>query len=326
MLALLLKRWWPRGGAAQGWAVPFEVECRCGHRLRGQRRDNFQVVLCTRCGRPVFVLGCSPLPPLAGQDRLSQAPPGGWSGFQPWLVPLAAVGLTAALVVLLFVFWIMPWLFPSLNSQTGQPGAGASPSPSERLHLARQHLQQGHFRLATQLLQAEPDSRHLQDLTAEQRRQWPQLQREAALLTDLLTEPLEDVLRHAAGVAEAEWQADFPHRYQGKAILLDAEVKRQPDGRLEIAYQLRLGTEAAQLEVSDLDLLRQVKLDQPRRLLFGARLATVRPEPPGPTWVVRLQPDSGVWLTDPAAAALCCPAWSDAATRALLQEQAGWWK
>ncbi len=231
---------------------------------------------------------------------------------------MAAIIMTLAILVFLYLFWVLPWLFPPATTKTGLSRNHLS--PAERLQIARQHLRQGHFRLAAKLLQ--------EDVGAEQdvdmRRHWEQLRREAALLADLLAEPLEDLLGHAAGMAQAEWQADFPHRYQGKALLFDAEVKRRPDGRLEIAYQLRLGKEPAKLDVSDLELLRKLKLDQPRRLIFGARLASVSSEPPGPTWVVRLQPTSGVWLTDADAAALCCPSWSDEATREVLREQARW--
>jgi hypothetical protein len=64
-------------------------------------------------------------------------------------------------------------------------------------------------------------------------------------------------------------------------------------------------------------------LEEPTRLLFGARLARVRRDTPS-SWEVRFEPDSGVLLTDPGAAAVCCPFLGEAELRALLQRQAGW--
>jgi hypothetical protein len=147
------------------------------------------------------------------------------------------------------------------------------------------------------------------------------VQREAALLADLVSEPIEDILRHAAGTTEREWLADFARRYQGKAVLFDTLLQRQVGGGLHVGYFFP-GPDPVRLEVADVDLLRRLVLNQPRRVLFGVRLASVRLEPPGPTWVVRFLPDSGVLLTDPKAAGLCCPAWAEADAVRIVEEQA----
>src|SRR5205807_1443510 len=151
--------------------------------------------------------------------------------------------------------------------------------------------------------------------------QWAQVYRQAALLADLLAEPLEDVLRHAAGVREAEWRADFRRRYQGRAVVFDTDVRRTADG-YRLGYVLRAGDEEAHLDVGGLTVLRGLPLDQPQRLLFGVRLAAVGREAPG-GWVVRFEPDSGVLLTDAAAAAACCPVLADSEGRALIDRQGG---
>ena len=52
-----------------------------------------------------------------------------------------------------------------------------------------------------------------------------------------------------------------------------------------------------------LKLLGNLPLDEPKRVLFGARLVNIRREAEG-TCVVRFEPDSGVLLTDVASAGL----------------------
>ncbi len=125
------------------------------------------------------------------------------------------------------------------------------------------------------------------------------------------------------GVQEKEWQADFQFRYRGKAIIFDLEVHAGPDGRYRHDWQLRARDEPAFLELSDLELLRHLPLERPQRLLFGARLAAVHREP-GRGWVVRLEAESGVLITDPGAAVNCFLSPQDAEVQMLLQRQAEW--
>jgi hypothetical protein len=77
---------------------------------------------------------------------------------------------------------------------------------------------------------------------------------------------------------------------------------------------------SARVALEDLTLWRRVPLAPPRRLLFGARLRRLGREAGG-VWVVRFQPDSGVLLTDPGAAAACCPAPLDPDLLEVLQRQ-----
>ena len=70
-------------------------------------------------------------------------------------------------------------------------------------------------------------------------------------------------------------------------------------------------------------LLRRLPLAEPTRLLFGVRLAGVRRDTPT-SWEVVFEPESGVLLTDPGAAAVCCPYLGEAELRTLVQRQAEW--
>src|SRR5207302_4392582 len=153
-----------------------------------------------------------------------------------------ALGLT-------YRFVVRPWLNGPAYDAAARDGAatGEPRTPTARLALAVKYLHEGSFRLAAEELgdDAAARSRDWQTLARDQRRQWAQVYRQAALLADLLAEPLEDVLRHAAGVREAEWRADFRRRYQGRAVVFDSEVRRTADG-YRLGYVLRAGDEEAQ--------------------------------------------------------------------------------
>jgi hypothetical protein len=241
-------------------------------------------------------------------------------------MPAAAVGVTFAGLVLAYHFLVAPWM--AANRPVGPEVGPATPGPlpfSQYLHRTRQYLGEGSFRLAVANLEQARTAAGSgwPGLPRSQRQEWMQLHRQAALLADLLAEPLEDVVRHAAGIKEAEWVADFRQRYHGRAVVFDMVVQRVAGRRLRHNYCLATPMLEARLELGGLALLRGLPLDQPQRLVFGARLAGVTREPPG-TWVIRPEPDSGVLLTDPGAAAACCAAFGDPGTQALLKLQTTW--
>jgi hypothetical protein len=287
--------------------APFNVPCPCGHVLTGFRQSGFQVIRCPRCGADRFILPRSPFADIG----ITHHSPLTTHHSALWLLPLVSVCVTAAALVL--VYWI--FLAPQPRNNTGADTA-ESKTASERLQQARGYLADGMFRLAADELRGDAG-----DLTPDDKRHWRQLKREAELLADLSAEPIEDILRHAAGVPEREWQADFPRRYRGKAFVFDTLIRQTANGKLQCTYAFP-GPEKICLEIDNLELLRRLPLDQPRRVLFGMRLASVRLEPPGPAWVVRFEADSGVFLTDPKAAGLCCPVFNEPDAARLLEEQA----
>jgi hypothetical protein len=77
------------------------------------------------------------------------------------------------------------------------------------------------------------------------------------------------------------------------------------------------------LALDGLRVLQGLPLEVSRRLLLGARLQDVQVGPKG-EWVVHLEAGSGVLLTDPDAARLCCPALADAESSQLLRQQRAW--
>jgi hypothetical protein len=288
--------------------ISFQVTCSCGRVLTGSRQTTFQIVRCPNCGRDRFVLPKSPY--FQPEGKPGKPPqPSSHSRLKLWLGPVLATIITATGLSALYLIFLKP-------EKPLHDGPQNTRSAQERLALAEKYLAEGSFRLAAnELTPPLPQS-----VSTSQRRRWQQLSREASLLADLSAEPIEDILRHAAGVSSQEWQADFSHRYQGKALIFDIHIQRLPSGRIQGDYLLP-GRDPIRIEWGDLDLFRNPELDRSQRMIFGARLAKVELEPPGPAWVVHFQPESGVPLTDTSAAALCCPPLGNPDALRVLEKQ-----
>jgi hypothetical protein len=326
-MASKVRRWLRKKPRSSALRVPFQVACSCGQVATGQRQTWFQVVTCLRCGAQVFVLPKSPLPAVgegAGLAPSTRADaPAARFRLSPWAVPLLATGLTLALLVCVYLWVVAPWLAGPLRGGAKSAAPPAGTDLPTQLTLARKHLAAGNFRLAAtgltdalKLFDTAPASRG-----AVSRPELIQLHRQARLLADLAAESLEEILRHAAGVRDPdEWEADFAVRYRGKALVFDADLSQSPEG----TYRVWAHGEPARLELADLALWADLPRDRPPRVLFGARLAGVRREPPGPTWVVRFDRESGVLLTDRGAVAVCCPFLGDAEVTALVVRQEKW--
>ena len=119
-------------------------------------------------------------------------------------------------------------------------------------------------------------------------------------------------------------EEQFADRYRNRAVLFDDVVRRDAAGTHHLSvYEVRGPGEPARIDLGGLKVLESLPLERPQRMLFGARLAAVTREPPG-QWVISFEPDSGVLLTDEAAAATCCPQPFDDDLRAVLKRQAEW--
>jgi hypothetical protein len=173
-------------------------------------------------------------------------------------------------------------------------------SVSEHFATGKKLLSQGQFHEAVRELDEtlalhhkNPDS-----LSGADRKRLVQMHREAHLFIDLLSGSLEDVLFQAAAEHDdREWRAFFADRYQGKGVIFFAGIRRDSSNHWMLDYDVFLGDKRARIDWEGLRLLGNLPLDESQRLLMGVRLAAVEPEAGG-SWVVRLQPDSGVLLTD----------------------------
>jgi hypothetical protein len=313
LLAALRQKWTALSGGARP-PVPFSISCSCGQVYQGKRGSRYQVVRCDRCSEMLFVLPRSPIPPTGDED---DAPPGNPTPEPParstWVVPLAAGAFTLIVVVAGLVLF-----FSNLGAPVDQSrdDGKADQRYNDLKKEGRRLLGEGGFRRALELLE-EAREGGVKD------RELIQLHRQARLLAHLLKEPLQDIVQKAQRVRQPEeWQAQF-RDYKGGAILFDDWVR--PDGEefsLTVCKVI-VAEDEARVRLN-LDLLRRLPLHQPRRLIFGARLANVA-RGAGGTWEIEFEPDSGVLLTDEGAAAVL--GWEpvkDVELRELLREQAEW--
>ena len=293
--------------------VSFAVKCSSGHVVRGSRQRRHQVVRCPECGDEVFVLPRSPFP-----EKTPRISPTGKRA-STWRGPVVAAALT-----LLVVAGGLAYLLVSLTRK-GED----SPDIQSHLESADAALAEGRLRRAVEefskareLALQRPDV-----LSAAQHRALLQRHREASLVADLLSESLDEILLRAARSPEEEWKAQFEKRYRGpgqaNAVIFDAEVRRDAAGSYHVDWDLKPGDEPARLDINDLAVLHDLPLNEPRRLLFGARLGSIAREQNG-VWVVRFDPSSGVLLTDPHVVAACYPAPVDDTLRPLLEQQKKW--
>jgi hypothetical protein len=299
--------------------TPFEVVCACGRAVRGQRRSRHQVVPCPNCGEALFILPRGAWGP--GGKVTPTAPASGAARRLLWRLGLAAL---AAAVLGTLVLYLTLGRF--LSRRPTESAAGPPPI-RERFESGRQALAAGHFRRARHFFDEAQGMRQQapEGLTADEFRELPRLQRQAELLSALMALSLQEVLHQGRRVHDdQEWETLFAEQYRGRSVVFDDVVRRNAAGWAELAVLRVLDdNEPARLALEDLTLWQRVPLDPPPRLLFGARLSRMGREEGG-AWVVRFEPDSGVLLTDPGAAAAVCPAPLSAELREVLRRQTEW--
>jgi hypothetical protein len=318
-LVAKVKHWIVAPGVAHA-PVPFTLSCPCGQKVAGQRQAKHQVVRCAGCGRSLFVLPFSPLPPVSADKAVTPSPAARprMPSRRSWLLPVAAASLTLAVVIIAFAL-LLHYLL------------GKRPAETEDIDTpmtaGQKALKDGNFVVAAEHLKKADAirERHPEALAAEKSRKLTRLYRQAALLKDLLSESLGEIILKAAGQQRDDWQKEFEYRYYRKAVVFQAPVRWDAAARkYQLEYQIFANKDKVDLDLGNLELLRRLpRLDNPRELLFGARLASIQREGPG-RWVIRFVPDSGVFLTDPGAAAACCDRPVDDSLRSLLDQQAKW--
>jgi hypothetical protein len=240
---------------------------------------------------------------------------------------MPAVAGAVCLAVLLVLFLLaLPLL-----SRHAPRGQTEELSPAQRLAAAteagRRALADGNYRLALRELNAAVDLRDGNPglLAPAEERRLIQLRRQSDLLARLLSRSLQEIVQEAALLRDPdEWQAKFADDYRGHAVLFDDVVSRDADGRPALStYAVIANKETVRLALEDLKLLQTMPPQPPTRMLFGARLAgCVREE--GGGWVIHFEAESGVLLTDPGAAASCCPAPLGREREEVLRRQEEW--
>lgn len=135
---------------------------------------------------------------------------------------------------------------------------------------------------------------------------------EAAVFINLLPESLEELLDQAARTNPQTWASRFDDQYKGRGVILDSRIRSTPsstENRYELDYLVMPLGEAANFRGAGarpertariaLDDFVLVQLAEPKvgdHVLFGARLASFEFDADSGSWLIRLQPKSGVFI------------------------------
>ncbi len=204
---------------------------------------------------------------------------------------------------MLLLFVLIRWWLP-----TSEPVADQERARNEllqQIEQGRQHFDRGSIHLAREFFEKAIRQRdaasHL--LSEAEHRQLNQFQRQAALLTDLAPVSLLAMLDQAEEAATPQaWQARFRADYLGRAVIFDDTLRMDREQRIhsDRLGHLRNGQTFGWVALEDLTLLRYLPLQSAQRWIFGARLKSIDREG-GPSWIVRLEPESGVLFSEKAA-------------------------
>lgn len=267
--------------------MSYQLLCQCGRTLTGDRQRRHQVVSCPDCSRAIFVLPSSVFAPRAETAAASR--PRRW-----WRWPLLA-GIGCFLLLLIGFALLRPYLVRKGDGQE-KPF-----DPKEKIALGRRQLGQGKFKLAHKTLDEVVKHPRTPDaLSPADVRELNQLHRQADLLARCLVVELYEVAALALRTRDPEeWALRFDGDFKGRSVVFDSPVGRNKQGRPALLnWQVEApDDERVRVAIEELELLRDLPLDDRPRLIFGARLAACEREPGGDL-VIRLRPDSGVLLTD----------------------------
>lgn len=273
--------------------VSFELRCRCGNVLRGQRSTQAQFIRCPQCQAERLVLPRSPLPAInSSAIEAAKARPTLWSF---WRWPALAIAVTAVLAAA-FIYGLLHYTRPQLRT-------AATLTPEQRFEQHRnageEALHTGSYERAAHELQQALALRSEAGFgpNAPALVKLKQQQREAAILADLLSESLDEIIRRAVGMPDDEWQQVFRKRYAQKSVILDDVIHRDPYSRHHHRFQIDVLGKSGRIELDRLSMMLHLPLQQPRRLFFGFRLSSIHREADG-SWRITPEADSGVLLTD----------------------------
>jgi hypothetical protein len=280
----------------------FRVRCRCGAAAEGPRLPRAQVVPCPACRARLFVFPSGPKTPAQTASK-----------HRAWRGPLLAAAvcllvLGGGLVILL------PWLARPIA-----PDGPAMEGLRSQVEKARAHLALRRFHRAKADLAQLP----LAAFPADEARAIIQLRRQAGLLASLSLVPVEDIVRQARFVTDRkEWAAQWAE-HRGRAVLFDAALRRDVDGRPAFVHHVvMVDEEPVRLALEDDVLLRDLPLDKEVRVIFGVRLAACEREEDG--WVIRLEPTGGVLFTDRPAVEAAFPGDLGPDLAEVLERQQAW--
>jgi hypothetical protein len=267
--------------------VSYQLLCQCGRTLTGARQRRHQVIPCPVCGRPTFILPRSAFAPGAAGEPA--APSRRW-----WLRPVIA---GAGVLLLLLLSFLL--LLPRLGRNRGVEDKQEPFDIKEAIAKGRSQLAHRRFRLARDTLSEAIKRRDPSALSPAENRELNQLHREADVLSRLLRIDLNEVVQQASLTPDSqEWRLHFDENFRGKGVIFDDRVGRDRQGKpVLLDPMIDAEADSARVAIDDLEELRDLPLDDGPRLVFGARLLSCERER-GEGWVIRLEPDSGVLMTE----------------------------
>jgi hypothetical protein len=127
----------------------------------------------------------------------------------------------------------------------------------------------------------------------------------------LITQDLGELLYEAGRTTPETWESRFDSVHKGRSIIVDSIVTVLPDGspssRFELLLRILPPGEATKRDgqpdlIGEIDLtgFNLFELSPPKlgdRVIFGAKLASFRYDSATRTWMIRLEPKSGVSIT-----------------------------
>ena len=121
-----------------------------------------------------------------------------------------------------------------------------------------------------------------------------------------LSELIKETHSHRQREGTDKWLEHFNVHYQGKSILFDSEVtvtlSKNAEPTYQLPYRFHFNDNLFVFQLNSLipDLFQYLDFSKPRRVIFGARLESIRPDPEHVNhWLISFQPSSGVLLTRP---------------------------
>lgn len=304
MLSALFRRKANRAGRANSLPeIPYQIECACGHSLRGNRAKLAVTVKCPQCRGATLVFPLSPLTELREtirdgiQHRLDKPKPAKPTGPVLWRKPVVAAGIALVAVVAIFFIVLKSSFFREDEKNTPPIGDQSTAVP---LAAARQAIADldyrkaaGHFREASAI------ARQSTGTDVGPYVKWlEQMDQEARVTADLLDISLEEVLQKAGDLNEKTWKDQFASRYAERSIVFDALVHEVSGSVYRIDYPLAESGKAGRIEIHRPPALQALKTQWPMRMLLAIRLADARRDRGG--WLILGKPDGVVILTEPA--------------------------
>lgn len=170
----------------------------------------------------------------------------------------------------------------------------------------REALEQGRFDEAK--IKLGKAAKAYRDLNAsdELASQTQQFAEEAAIYADHLRIGHKELVDEVAGLGDPEGIERFQVLYKGKGVIIDDVIESVTPVPVVVSRILvgpgPVPARKGRWDLSGFKLLQKLDLKKGDQVLFGARLDSIRLE--GDQWLITLQPDSGVLLTNAKAKAI----------------------